>query len=57
MTFRHEYAQWQDELNPPVKPTIAERLKAWIGPPKAQPVEPDVYAWRDVSDLFTEQSK
>lgn len=53
--MKSEYAEWRAEIdakaNP--KPTLAERIKAAWGP-KPQP-DPDVYAWRDVADLFEDR--
>jgi hypothetical protein len=51
MTFRHEYSEWMAELEPPVKPSLAERIAAMWGP-RSQAVETDMFAWRSLDELI-----
>lgn len=44
MAFKSEFETWRDEINPPPKPTIAERVARWFDRPEPQP---DHFVWRD----------
>lgn len=49
--MKSEYSIWRDELHPPAKPTLSERIKAaW--PMKPIPAEPCIYAWHSVEELI-----
>jgi hypothetical protein len=47
--MKSEFAQWRDELNPPPKATVAERLARWFERPA--PAQPCPFVWRSVADL------
>ena len=50
MAFRSEFAEWRDELEPPVRLSIAERLAKWFE--RSPPVQPCPYRWVRMSEVI-----
>lgn len=50
--MKSEYATWREELEPPPRLTIAERVARWFER-SPKPPEPEMFVWHDVSVLLS----
>jgi hypothetical protein len=52
MAIRSEFEIWRDEIEPPPRLTITERVAKWFDRPKQDEAETDHFVWKDVGELF-----